>query len=67
MAGQKWLRTIPTSIDNGLIHYLNLFDFEDSRIALICASLPRLSITHVGIAAKSGNVIEIFFDPGCDG
>ena len=33
----------------------------DSRVALAGSSLPRSSVTHVKIAAKTSNVIETFF------
>jgi hypothetical protein len=45
----------------------NLLDLEDFRITLTGASLIRSSIIHVRMAAKSGNVIKTFFDPGCIG
>jgi len=50
----------PTSITN-------LLDLEDFRITMTGASLIRSSIIHVRMAAKSGNVIKTFFDPGCIG
>jgi hypothetical protein len=43
-----------------LISFQTSLDLADSRIALTGASLPCLSITHVRIEAKSGNVIETF-------
>src|SRR5262245_24298923 len=53
---RRKIKTIPTAIERFRLWHLW------SR-----ASLPRPSITHVRSAAKSGNAIVTFFEPGCIG
>jgi hypothetical protein len=52
----------------GRFRSLNDFFSADLSVRSVTgASLPHPSVTHVKIAAKSGNVTETFFDPGSIG